>query len=146
MTEKRQLERKLLKEELNQLNMSATPQRLAILEFLRGDRSHPDAEGVLSHLRETYFDISKTTVYRILEEFCQQGLIQPFQTDGKRRRYDGNRDPHHHLVCNQCGNIIDVYLEDKQLARIGAREARGFSLERQTVTFFGICADCQTKN
>ena len=94
-----------LKSVLHEHRMSATPGRLAILGFFQNDLSHPDVESVQAAVTGQNPGISKTTVYRILEEFAQHGLIRPFSTDGRRKRYDGNTKPHHHLICTDCGRV-----------------------------------------
>lgn len=120
-----------------------TPQRMAVLEAVRQSPGHPSAEEVHSIVRSTMPHISLATVYKALNELRELGQIKVLPISGKLR-YDAERVPgHHHLICEQCKHVVDVY-SDAPVADLGLDdESRmGFEILAAEVTFRGICPEC----
>ena len=121
--------------------------RDAILQCIRGTKSHPSAEWVYQQLKPEIPDLSLGTVYRNLAMFKADGTIQSLGTVAGLERYDGNTDPHTHFICTHCGKVIDldsVELPDATLADAGIHA--GGSIFSYQLQFFGACSDCTTKN
>src|SRR5689334_17413991 len=87
-----------------------TPQRLAIFRALLESAEHPDADAIHKRLKGAYPTLSLGTVYKTLEMLQSLGLARAVSSPGPTRRFDGNRHPHHHLVCTRCGKLVDVEL------------------------------------
>jgi Fur family ferric uptake transcriptional regulator len=87
--------------------------------------------------------INKTTVYRILENFLQLGLINKVQLNDNETRFElKGKEHHHHLVCENCGKIEDILLpEELLLKEVSQRSA--FKIRTHSLEFFGICKKCQ---
>lgn len=123
--------------------MRMTPQRAAILEYLEGNKDHPSADDIYRGVRKRYPMMSLATVYNTLETLIQSSSITEVTIDRARKRYDPDTEPHHHLVCTNCGRVIDIH-RNFRLA-IPARDREGFELTGNHVEFYGICPGCQGK-
>ncbi len=131
-----------LEEQCRQRGIPVTVQRRAILEavLLHGD--HPTADEIYETVRDRLPQLSRTTVYRVLDTFVNMGLVQRLRKSGAAR-FDRNIDRHHHLICSRCGKIAD--LEDQALEPLPLpkRKLQGFIIDDFSVQFSGTCPDCQ---
>ena len=84
-----------------------TIQKWTIFEIMYQNKNHPVVEEIWKEAKQKIPTISLDTVYRILNEFCQVGLLQKITTC-KKSHFDGNNEPHGHFSCSQCGKIIDL--------------------------------------
>ena len=83
------------------------------------------------------------TVYRNLQILVEDGEIIAVQTDPDVLRYDRRRVPHYHLHCKKCGKVFDMPLCYRNDLDKKARETSSFLIESHTISFEGLCADCQ---
>jgi Fe2+ or Zn2+ uptake regulation protein len=113
-----------------------------ILESLAPRTDHPTADEILAGVRERAPEISRTTVYRVLEAFVRVGVARKVCHPGAAARYEIVRDRHHHLVCLVCGRMTDF--EDPRLDRLPlpGSKADGFEATDYSIQFRGICATC----
>ena len=119
-----------------------TSQRLAVLEFLEGNTSHPSAEEIFQAVKQSHPTISFATVYNTLEMLRNSGEVLELGIDPARRRYDPNTMPHNHIVCGKCGKIGDVL--DKNLnMKSGGFDIPGYTVSSWHIDFQGICLDCE---
>ncbi|MDA8168480.1 MAG: transcriptional repressor [Nitrospiraceae bacterium] len=123
--------------------MKNTPQRLAIGRFLEGNRTHPSVEDVYGAVSKELKAISLATVYNTLETFRQAGEVMEIGIDPGRRRYDPNTAPHPHLMCIQCGKVIDVRIDSEP--KLADTEKKGFDIVSSRVDFYGVCPACKGK-
>ncbi|MDZ5460271.1 ferric iron uptake transcriptional regulator [Azohydromonas lata] len=133
--------------ELQTSGLKATLPRLKVLEvFQRETASHLSAEDIYRHLIAEDADIGLATVYRVLAQFEQAGLLKRTQFEGGRAVFEVDHGKHHdHLVCVACGRIeefVDAEIEQRQHAI--ARE-RGFELREHVLALYGRCSrpECQ---
>ena len=120
--------------------------REAILCALRDTDAHPTAEWVYRRLKPLYPDLSLGTVYRNLGRFTETGQAASLGVIGGHERFDGDTSPHAHLICENCGAVVDVYdalPEAGELESISKRS--GCRVESASVTFRGLCRDCLDK-
>ncbi|PSO48319.1 MAG: transcriptional repressor [Actinobacteria bacterium QS_8_72_14] len=117
-----------------------TPQRRVIAEAMTGEHVHMTADEVLRHAREVLPEVSRATVYNTLNEMVSIGeLLEITHADG-RKRYDPNvADHHHHLLCVECGRMLDVHVDDPALT---ADQQHGFHILGVEVTFRARCPEC----
>lgn len=125
-----------------------TKQRSVILETLRGNPTHPTADEVYGMVRKIMPRISLGTVYRNLDLLAGSGEILRLERAGAQKRFDGNPCPHHHVRCEECGVIGDVFtpvaLPDLGAARVSPEFAFISGME---VEFTGLCERCrQSRN
>lgn len=117
-----------------------TAQRRVIAEALAGEHVHLTAEEVFDRARAALPEVSRATVYNTLHELVGMGeLIEMTHADG-RKRYDPNvGERHHHLVCVDCGRMLDVVADEPLLVD---DQRHGFELLAIEVTFRARCPDC----
>lgn len=118
-----------------------TPQRLAILEYLEGNKAHPSASEIFKAVSERYPTMSFATVYNTLEALREKGQILEISIDPKRKRFDPNTKPHHHLICVQCKEIIDVH--GNFCLNLSEDEMCDYEIVGNHIDFYGICPKCR---
>ena len=133
--------------ELKSMGLKATFPRLKILDvFRKSEMRHHSAEDVYRALIAEDIDIGLATVYRVLTQFEQAGILTRSQFDGGKAVFELNDGDHHdHLICTNCGKVVefnDTEIEKRQ--HIIADE-KGFVLESHTMMLYGICPGCQKK-
>jgi Fur family peroxide stress response transcriptional regulator len=122
------------------LPFKRTPQRLAILEYLAGNKSHPSAEEIYRAVSKTYQSMSFATVYNTLHALTKAGALRELTIDPARKRYDPDTSDHHHLICMECGRIADVI--GGVFVELPQEMAQGYSLIGNHVEFYGYCQSC----
>ena len=120
-----------------------TPQRLAILDYLEGNTSHPSAEEVHRAVSIRYRSLSVATVYNTLNTLAQAGALLELTIDPERKRYDPDTSCHHHLLCVLCHKIVDI--PAGIAVDLPANMARNFTLLGNHISFYGHCSRCKTK-
>ena len=131
-----------------------TMPRQAILEVLSNTEEHLSAEEIYLAVHKIYPNVGLTTVYRTLELLVDMGLVFKFDFGDKRARYELSQGPmskkhHHHLVCTNCGRIIDYtdfIDEEKELLRrteAGLSKKYNFKITNHLIQFYGLCEECQ---
>lgn len=121
-----------------------TSNRLALMHLIAASEGHPNAAQVWEQLRVQFPTISLATVYKTLALLKEEGEVLEIDlhTDS---RYDGNKPyPHPHLICNQCGNIIDGDTVSFLTAiNQEIEEKFDFQVVQTQLVFFGLCSECQ---
>jgi Fe2+ or Zn2+ uptake regulation protein len=121
--------------------LKVTPQRQRIFRVLHGSQVHPTAESVYAETRRHMPMMSLKTVYQTLNDLTEMGEIRQLDLGTGSSRFDPNVEhQHHHLVCNQCGKVRDLYVPID--VSIPAPEQQGFTVDSAEVIFRGLCADC----
>src|SRR5262245_62257453 len=93
--------------DLKRAGLKLTPQRIAIVRELAGDRSHPTAQELFERLKPAFPTMSFATVYNTLDALAKLGLVGSLRL-GSAVRFDPNTAPHHHAVCDGCGAVVDL--------------------------------------
>lgn len=127
--------------ELKSMGLKATLPRLKILEIFQAGRNrHMSAEDVYRELLVENHDIGLATVYRVLTQFEQAGILMRSNFESGKALFELNQGEHHdHLVCLQCGRVeefVDVEIEERQ-KRIA--QDRGFALQDHALALYGNC-------
>lgn len=138
--------------DLKNSGLKVTVPRLKILDlFLKNEANrgrHMAAEDVYRQLMAEDIDIGLATVYRVLTQFEQAGLLQRHYFDSGKAVFELNEGTHHdHLVCLQCGKVEEFYdAEIEQRQNAIARE-RGFVVNAHALYLYADCikADCPNK-
>jgi Fur family peroxide stress response transcriptional regulator len=118
-----------------------TAQRRAVLAALCLRSDHPTVDEVWEDVRVEMPEISRTTVYRILETFSQFRIIRKVCHPGAVARYERKMRRHHHLVCIQCGSVEDLDAPALDHLRLPGPET-GFQVEDYSIHFRGLCKKC----
>ena len=120
-----------------------TPQRMMILDAVEAADDHISAEEIYTHVCERYPNLNISTVYRTLELLKELELVtETDMGDGRVRYHSIKKGHHHHLVCQECGKIID--LDEVVLAPLKDTLYRdyGFSADLKHLAIFGRCKKC----
>lgn len=127
---------------LRRAGLKLTPQRIAIVRELDGDRSHPTAQELFERLRAAFPTMSFATVYNTLDALAKLGLVSSLRL-GSAVRFDPNTTPHHHAVCDRCGHVVDLPAEPTEPGTKNAIEAQsGFTVRAEQRTYRGLCRGC----
>ncbi len=121
-----------------------TVQKKAISEALFHMDCHPTATMIADVLHESGQKASRATVFRVLSDAADEGLISRVQLCGEDVRYDCITAPHYHLHCTVCGKIEDYALPYMTELDNNVSES-GFLIERHQIEFIGVCLDCRQK-
>lgn len=121
-------------------SLPLTAQRRAVLETLP-KLSHPTVDEIWHDVQRHLPEVSRTTVYRILETFSGLKIIRKVCHPGAVARYEEKTTRHHHLLCSRCGKMTD--LENPALDRVKIPgEESGFRIEDYSIQFRGLCMKC----
>ena len=133
-------------DELKSTGLKATIPRLKILEvFQRGTQRHMTAEDVFRVLLEDRSDIGLATVYRVLMQFEQAGLLTRSNFESGKAVFELNEGQHHdHLVCLDCGRVEEFFDEEIEKRQHLVAQTRGFALQEHALSLYANCvkADC----
>jgi Fur family ferric uptake transcriptional regulator len=130
--------------ELKNAGLKATLPRLKVLSlFEKSKERHMSAEDVYKILLSTGDDVGLATVYRVLTQFEQAGLLVRHHFEGGKAVFELNHGEHHdHIVCMQCGRVEEFCDENIEILQHKAAEERGFKINEHSLYIY---ADC-TKN
>lgn len=131
--------------ELKKVGLKVTIPRVTILELLQNsDKNHYSAEDVFTALRDNNHDIGLATVYRVLSQFEQAGILVKHHFEGGQAIFELETGEHHdHLICMNCGKIVEFYDEQLESDQQKIAEKYGFELEEHNMVLYGICSDCR---
>ena len=129
---------------LSQQGYRLTPQRMMILSAIESSDNHISAEEIHAQIIAKYPNVNISTVYRTLELLKHLGLVT--ETDlgeGRVRYHPAEKGHHHHLVCRECGAIID--LDESLLVpfKIAILREYGFNADLRHLAILGHCAKCK---
>ncbi|HNY50753.1 MAG TPA: transcriptional repressor [Smithella sp.] len=121
-----------------------TSQRMAIDEYLTGNKSHPSVGEIYEAVSKKTKKISLATVYNTLQMMKKYNLIRELPTGGKlSARFDPDVTLHHHLICRECGAVADIQIARQ--AEISEEQRQGFDIDEMSVIIYGICPGCKSK-
>lgn len=131
---------------LKEKGLKATAPRLKILElFERSTVRHLSAEDVYRLLSSEDSDIALATVYRVLTQFEQAGLLQRHNFEGNKAVFEIDHGHHHdHLVCIDCGRVEEFYDAEIEARQKRIAKERGFVIQEHSLSIFATCikTDC----
>lgn len=133
-------------DQLRAARLRVTRPRIAVLDEVR-THPHADTETIFLAVRDVLPDVSRQTVYDVLNALTSVGLLRRIQPLGSVARYETRvGDNHHHVVCRSCGTIADID------CAVGAAPCltpsdldgafSGFVLDEAEVIYWGICPEC----
>ncbi len=121
-----------------------TRQRKAILREVFRHHGHIDVEELTSRMRNLEVGASRATVYRTLDLLAEAGLVKRVGLGRSQRYYEHVHlgEHHDHLVCTECGRIIEFYSEELEGCQSRVCSEQGFTPVSHTMTIFGKCSEC----
>ncbi|WP_347558037.1 Fur family transcriptional regulator [Robbsia sp. KACC 23696] len=134
-----------IERQLQSAGLKATIPRIQVLSFFRGTkRRHASAEEVFRHLARADVDIGLATVYRVLGQLVEVGILASGTLNSAAAVYELNEGPHHdHVICVRCGRVdefSDPVIEARQ--KLMAEEL-GYTLDSHHLVLRGYCAACR---
>jgi Fe2+ or Zn2+ uptake regulation protein len=126
---------------LRQAGLRATRPRLEVLAALEDARGHKSADELVALLHERQVDIPRSSVYNVLADLTAAGLVMHAELGSRSDRYEARQVWHHHLVCRNCGAVVDVPCLVEVHPRLDIT-VDGALLEQADVVFRGLCPAC----
>lgn len=128
-------------DELKSTGLKATLPRLKILElFQKGDQRHMTAEDVFRVLLLDRSDIGLATVYRVLTQFEQAGILIRSHFESGKSVYELNEGQHHdHLVCLDCGRVEEFFDAEIEKRQHVVAKAKGFEIADHALSLYANC-------
>ncbi|MEA3314954.1 MAG: Fur family transcriptional regulator [Campylobacterota bacterium] len=126
---------------LREHNLKATPQRLAMLEFI-SIYGHINVDRLYENIKNRFSSISLATIYKNINSMIDNKLLFEVKLPNKKSVYEITKNKHSHLLCENCGDIIDieVNIDDKIQEII---KNNNFNIKQSDLVFSGICKDCK---
>ena len=133
--------------DLKDMGLKATAPRLKILNlFENTEQRHMSAEDVYRLLIAENLDIGLATVYRVLTQFEQAGLLVRHHFESGKAVFELNQGHHHdHLVCLKCGHVEEFFDAEIEQRQDAIAAARGFKVESHSMYLYGLCCNCAPK-
>ncbi|KAI5914918.1 MAG: ferric iron uptake transcriptional regulator [Proteobacteria bacterium] len=135
---------------LKSIGLKATYPRLKILDlFQSAEQRHLTAEDVYRLLIGEGMDIGLATVYRVLTQFEQAGLLERHYFESGKAVFELNQGNHHdHLVCLQCGKVEEFYDAEIEQRQKRIAEERGFAIKEHALYLYADCVrkDCPNRS
>ena len=127
---------------LRQHGMQVTAQRISVLRAV-SSRPHCTADDVHGVVLAELGTVSRQAVYDALGALTDKGLVRRIEPAGSPARYE-NRvgDNHHHVVCRDCGRMVDVDCAVGYTPCLTAADAAGYEIDEAEVIYWGRCPEC----
>lgn len=120
------------REQISNAGLKVTPQRMLVLEAVSVMKNHPTADHIIEFIRQNHPNVAVGTIYKILDNFVEKGLVKMVKTDKDKMRYDSVLTSHHHLYCAGSDRIED-YVDEELNALIDnyfkTKTIHGFTIE-----------------
>ena len=134
-------------DELKSSGLKATLPRIKILEvFQRSTRRHMTAEDVFKVLLNEGADVGLATVYRVLMQFEQAGILSRNHFEAGKAVFELNEGKHHdHLVCVDCGRVEEFFDPEIERRQQAVATSRGYELQDHALALYAVCTkkDCE---
>lgn len=141
------MDREIVIGRLKEYGLGVTQPRIEILSYLMQNHIHPSVDTIYESLLEKNPGLSRTTVYNTVQLLAKCGALRTLCIDEAHVNFDENTMPHAHLLCRECGRIIDLPLKG-----ISAEKAShpftmdGNMIEEVHQYYRGLCQECRNKH
>jgi Fe2+ or Zn2+ uptake regulation protein len=129
-----------IKRSLEGSGLRCTPQRYAVMAFLMEHSKHATASEIFEAVNRVDPRSSRATTYNNLRDLVQAGLVREVAVEGRAARFDATGTPHHHFICDRCGNVEDIEWYD--VPRPASRSIGKRIVRECELIFRGLCAKC----
>ncbi len=127
---------------LKSTKVRMTPQRHAILEYLYNSMSHPTADEIYKALEGKFPNMSVATVYNNLRVFKEVGIVKELTYGDASSRFDCVTTDHYHVICSECGKIVDFHYPGLNEVEALAKHVTGFQVNSHRMEVYGTCPEC----
>lgn len=133
----------------SKLNLTTSP--CLLFGQLKSTTSHPIVKEIFKAIKKKLPSIGRSTVYRVLKDFTEKGLVQEFFKQNVH--YDANLTPHSHLVCEKCKRIFDVFNHNdivkvkhaSHVKYMSNGQLKKTSTKNYQIYFYGLCNKCSKR-
>ena len=135
--------------ELKQVGLKVTQPRMKILKILRQGNPHLSIEVIHQLLTDSGEDIGLPTIYRVLAQFEEAGLVKRYHFDSGQALFEFSQGEHHdHILCLDCGQIEEFYDAPIELRQQEIAQKQGFTLAEHRLILYGHCnrPDCPNRD
>jgi Fur family ferric uptake transcriptional regulator len=132
-------------QELKEAGLKITLPRVKILQMLESSEvHHVSAEDVYKLLLQNGEEVGLATVYRVLTQFEQAGLVVRHNFEGGHSVFELSSDNHHdHIVCVRCGHVEEFSDDEIELLQKKVADELGFELTDHNLNMYGLCPECR---
>lgn len=132
---------------MSQVKSRYSKQREIIYNVLKNDTTHPNVDTIYMNVKKIIPDISLGTVYRNLNLMANQQKILRLDVGDGVVHFDARIEPHYHFICDDCGCIKDLFLDESDLNHLikQAQMLCDDDILRSNITFHGTCLECRRK-
>src|SRR5215468_4910766 len=134
----------VIKRSLESSGLRCTAQRHAVMAFLMDHKGHPTAAEIFKAVNRVDPLSSRATTYNNLRDLVEAGLVREVAVEGRAGRFDLKGMPHHHFICDRCGNVEDMEWYEVPTPVSGSLGKR--VLRESEVIFRGLCAKCAPRH
>ena len=134
------MDAEFIKQSLEDSGLRCTPQRYAVMAFLMDHTGHPTAADIFEAVNRVDPRSSRATTYNNLRDLVDAGLVREVAVEGRAARFDAKGAPHHHFICDRCGNVEDIEWYD--VPRPAASSLGKRILRECELIFRGLCTRC----
>ena len=121
-----------------------TWQKQVIYSVIKELKTHPTIQNLIDELEKRGYKIGKSTVYRVMADAVDDGLVMNVYSGDKQEHYDGNIENHYHIRCKVCDRIYDSELPfQEDITSRGAEADKDFVILSHNLEFIGICPQCK---
>ncbi|GAB4391621.1 MAG: ferric iron uptake transcriptional regulator [Gammaproteobacteria bacterium] len=131
-------------QDIRNAGLKVTIPRMRILEiFEQYSNKHLSADEIYQLLRDSNVEIGFATVYRVLTQFEEAGLIIRHNFEGDHSVFELNQGEHHdHLVCDKCGKVVEFIDDIIERQQQAIAELHGFKMTAHSLNIYGLCPHC----
>ena len=133
-----------IKRFLEGCGLRCTAQRYAVMAFLLEHTGHPTAAEIFKAVNRMDPRSSRATTYNNLRDLVHAGLVREVAVEGRAARFDVKGVPHHHFICDRCGDVEDMEWYD--VPRPGSRALGNRILRECEVILRGLCKKCASRH
>jgi len=130
---------------MKEINKRATIQKTIVWNMIQSMHNHPCAETVYQEIVKTNKNISRATVFRILNDLAKENKITRIHSPYGADCYDYKTYSHYHAQCSNCKSIADIEIEDIKIPALPIENAN-FTIKGFSIMYEGICSNCKNVN
>jgi len=141
-------EKEIFLEHIQKAGLRRTTQRDLILEIFLRTEEHLSSEDLYWLVQKQDPSVGHTTVYRTLKLLTEAGLAREVRFGDGKTYYEHhyNHEHHDHLICTECGKIIEFFSPEIEEMQDKMAEKYGFRLTNHSLRMWGLCEDCQKRS
>lgn len=140
-------EKEIFLEHIQKAGLRRTAQRDLILEIFLRTEEHLTSEDLYWLVQKQDPSVGHTTVYRTLKLLTEAGLAREVRFGDNKTYYEHhyNHEHHDHMICTECGKVIEFFSAEIEAMQIAAAEKFGFLPTHHSLRLWGVCEECQQK-